>query len=126
MRGNRMTDASRNLVEVCIYEVKPDKTVEFEKLVTRVKEHHNKFPGVTDVRYIKRTHRQGDLASVIRGERPTILARKQKSVTYVLYWEMEDDITLSKVAQSSIKEFHSDFMRFLIRAPKVILGKRLV
>jgi len=45
-----------SFVEVCIYEVKPDRTQEFEELVENVAKHHRDFPGVKEVKYIKRTH----------------------------------------------------------------------
>jgi antibiotic biosynthesis monooxygenase (ABM) superfamily enzyme len=51
-------------VEICIYEVKPDKTEEFEALLNEIAQHHRDFPGVVDVRYIKRTHRQLDFNAV--------------------------------------------------------------
>ncbi|NIS80396.1 MAG: hypothetical protein GTO14_09365 [Anaerolineales bacterium] len=121
-----MTEHNRSFVEVCIYEVKPDRTEEFERLVERVAGHHREFPGVTDVRYIKRTHRQGDFASAKRGERPIRLSRKPKSVTYVLYWELEDDVAHGKATQSGLEHFYSDFRKCLIKAPKLILGERLL
>ena len=35
-----------SFVEVCLYEVKPDKTEEFEALIKKVLKHHSEFPGV--------------------------------------------------------------------------------
>jgi heme-degrading monooxygenase HmoA len=121
-----MNDEARNFVEVCIYEVKPDRCDDFETLLDRVALHHRDYPGVTEVRYIKRTHRQGDFASVKRGERPIRLTRKPKSVTYVLYWELEDDVAHGKATQSGLGQFYSEFRRCLVKAPRIILGERLV
>jgi hypothetical protein len=121
-----MNETSRPFVEVCIYEVKPDKAEEFEDLVNRVAVHHSEFPGVTDVRYMKRTHRQGDFAAVKRGERPIRLTRKPKSVTYVLYWELQDDVAHAKATQSGLDDFYSEFRKYLIKAPRIVLGERLV
>lgn len=121
-----MPDETRNFVEVCIYEVKPDRTDEFEGLLNRVAVHHSDFPGVTDVRYIRRTHRQGDFAAVKRGDRPIRLTRKPKSVTYVLYWELEDDVAHGKATQSGLGHFYSEFRRCLVEAPRIILGERFV
>jgi len=71
--------------EICIYEVKPDKVDEFEKLIEEAAEHHKSFVGVTDVKYIKRTHRQKDFNSIKKGEPAIRLTRKPESVTYILY-----------------------------------------
>lgn len=57
----------KTFVEVCIYEVKPEKAEEFEHLIERVAKHHRDFPGVIDVRYVKRTHRQGDFEDIKKG-----------------------------------------------------------
>lgn len=62
-------------VEVCIYEVKPDKTDDFEALIEKVVRHHKDFPGVLEVRYMKRTHRQSDFNAVKNGEPAIRLTR---------------------------------------------------
>lgn len=66
-----------SFVEVCIYEVKPERTEEFEGLIRNVLKHHKKFPGVIDVRYMKRTHRTGGFNDVKKGKPAVKLTRKQ-------------------------------------------------
>jgi hypothetical protein len=112
-------------VEVCIYEVKPDKTEQFEELIQRVARHHQEFPGVLDVRYMRRTHRQGDFSAVRAGEPPIQLSRPPKSVTYVLYWELENEAAHGKATRSGLDQFYKEFTRCLITMPKIILGKRI-
>lgn len=55
-------------VEVCIYEVKPNKTDDFEALIEKVVKHHKDFPGVLDIRYMKRTYRQADFNAAKNSE----------------------------------------------------------
>jgi len=117
--------SSQAFVEVCIYEVKPDKTEDFEQLIKRVAKHHRSFPGVKDVRYMKRTHRQGDFAAVKRGEPPIRLTRAPKSVTYVLYWELDNEIIHAKATKSGLERFFKEFTKYLVLAPKIILGERI-
>lgn len=112
-------------VEVCIYEVKPEKTEEFERLLERVAVHHRDFPGVRDVRYMKRTHRQGGFSSVKNGEPPIRLTRTMGSVTYVLYWELDSDMNHGKATKSGLEHFFKDFRRCLVSTPKIILGERI-
>lgn len=120
-----MNQPTKNFVEVCIYEVKPNKTEEFERLIERVARHHRDFLGVKDVRYIKRTHRQGDFSAVKKGEPPIRLTRTAKSVTYVLYWEMDDKITHGKATKSGLEHFFKEFVKCLVSTPKIILGERI-
>ena len=49
-----------SFVEICIYEVKPEKTDEFEELPKEVSKHHKGFKGTMEAKWMKRTHRQKD------------------------------------------------------------------
>ncbi len=100
-----MSKVQPSFVEVCIYDVKPAKTEEFERLLERVAEHHRDFPGVRDVRYMKRIHRQGDFSPVKNGDPPIRLTKATGSVTYVLYWEMDSYITHGKATGSGLEHF---------------------
>jgi len=111
-------------VEVCIYEVKPNKAEEFEALIKEVIEHHKDFSGVIDVRYMKRTHRS-DFNTARKGEPPIKLTRKPKSVTYVLYWELNNEIVHGKATKSGLEKFYRRFNRCLATMPKIILGERI-
>jgi hypothetical protein len=115
-----------SFVEICIYEVKPEKVDEFEILLKDVYEHHKSFDGVIDVRYMKRTHRQKDFNSVKNGEPAIRLIRKPKSVKYVLFWEIEDEYVHGKATKSGLEKFYKRFNRFLLTMPKIIVGDRLL
>ncbi len=112
-------------VEVCVYEVKQDKTDEFEALIEKVAKHHRDFPGVIDVRYMKRTHRQANFNAVKNGEPAIRLTRAPKSVTYVMYWELENEITHGNATRSGLEKFYKEFTRCLMTMPKIILGERI-
>jgi len=120
-----MSGGLNSFVEVCIYKAKPDKTGEFEDLIGRVVEHHREFPGVRDVRYVKRTHRPGDFASAKKGVPAIKLTRRPKEVTYVLYWELGDEVTHGKATRSGLEHFFKDFARCLVTTPNMILGQRV-
>lgn len=120
-----MKQEEKKFVEVCIYEVKPDKVEEFEQLVEKVAKHHRNFPGVIDVRYIKRTHRPVDFSAAKRGDPAIKLTRAAKSVTYVLYWELNNAITHGKATKSGLEHFFKEFVRCLLSPPKMILGERI-
>lgn len=120
-----MSKKQKTFVEVCIYEVKPDRTEEFEDLIDKVAKHHSEYPGVIDVRYAKRTHRPTDFSGVKKGEPAIKLTRKPKVVTYVLYWELDNEIVHGKATKSGLKHFFKEFARCLIKPPRIILGERL-
>ena len=120
-----IVESSGTFVEVCIYEDKPERTKEFEQLVERVAKHHRDFPGVKDVRYMKRTHRPSSFASAKKGEPPIRLTRKPKSISYILYWELNNEITHGNTTKSGLERFFREFVRCLVSAPKIILGERI-
>ncbi|MBF8267232.1 MAG: hypothetical protein HW388_740 [Dehalococcoidia bacterium] len=120
-----MSEPSKSFVEVCVYEVKPNRVEEFEGLIGRVSTHHRDFPGVKDVRYMKRTHRQRDFAAVKMGEPPIKLTRAPKSVTYVLYWELESEIAHGQATKAGLEHFFKQFARCLVTTPRIILGERI-
>ncbi len=112
-------------VEICIYEVKPNKTEEFESLVQKVVKHHKNFPGVIDVKYMKRTHRQESFQAAKAGKLPVKLTRAPKAITYVMYWELKDEIAHAKATKSGLQHFFKEFSCCLTTIPKIILGKRI-
>ena len=61
--------------EICIYEAKIGKQKEIEALMKEVAKFYLTQPGVIDVKYIKRTHRQKDFNAVKAGELPIRLTR---------------------------------------------------
>ncbi len=122
---SRKIQPPATFVEVCIYEVKVTKTEEFEELLGRVVEHHRKFPGTKDVRYIRRTHRQKDFQAAKSGEPSIRLTRAIKSVTYVLYWELKDAVVHGQATKSGLEHFYKEFTRCLVTMPKILLGERI-
>jgi hypothetical protein len=120
-----MSEPPPTFVEVCLYEVKPDKTEQFEELIARVARHHRAFPGVIDVRYFKRTHRPPDFSAVKEGAPPIRLSHAPKSVTYVLYWELADAATHGQATRSGLELFYKEFSRCLVTAPRIVLGERI-
>lgn len=120
-----MSRKPKNFVEVCIYKVKPNKTLEFEDLVGRVVKHHREFPGVIDVRYVKRTHRPRDFTSAKKGPPAIKLTRRPKEVTYVLFWELDNEVTHGRATKSGLERFFKDFGRCLVTTPNMILGQQI-
>ncbi len=120
-----MKKGKSTFVEVCIYEVKPDSEEEFEDLIQKVIKHHSKYPGVVDVRYMKRTHRPCSFGDAKKGKPSIKLTRKPKFYTYVLYWELDNEVTHGKATKSGLDNYFKEFNRCLTGMPKMILGERI-
>ncbi|MCL1897737.1 MAG: hypothetical protein FWG16_02795 [Micrococcales bacterium] len=112
--------------EVCIYEAKLSKQDEIETLMKEVAEFYLSQPGVIDVKYIRRTHRQKDFQSVTRGEPPIRLTKLVGKVTYVLYLVLEDEQAHANLAKPALERFYKRWNRCLITMPKIILGENIV
>ncbi|MDR1954807.1 MAG: hypothetical protein LBP82_02505 [Candidatus Methanoplasma sp.] len=112
--------------EICIYEAKLDKQDEIETLMKEVAEYYMTMPGVIEVKYIKRTHRQKDFNAVRDGEPPIRLTRQVDKVTYVLYLVLEDEEAHGRLAKPALELFYKRWTRCLTTMPKIILGENIV
>ena len=112
--------------EICIYEAKLDKQEEIETLMREVAEFYRTLPGVIDVRYIKRTHRQKDFNAVKAGEPPIRLTRYVGKVTYMLYLVVEDEEAHARLYKPAMEKFYKRWNRCLTTMPKILLGENIV
>ena len=112
--------------EICIYEAKIEKQDEIEALMKEVAEFYLSLPGVIDVKYIKRTHRQKDFNAVKAGEPPIRLTRQIGKVTYMLYLVVEDEEAHGRLAVVGLEKFYKRWNRCLITMPKILLGENVV
>ncbi|MDR1993609.1 MAG: hypothetical protein LBQ98_09020 [Nitrososphaerota archaeon] len=112
--------------EICIYEAKIEKQDEIETLMKEVAEFYLSQPGVIDVKYIKRTHRQEDFNAVKEGKPPIRLTRYVGKVTYMLYLVLENEEAHAKLAVVGLEKFYKRWTRCLITMPKILLGENIV
>ncbi len=74
--------------EICIYQVKPQKTEDFEALMLEAKSFMEKQEGLLLFRFFKRGYRI-DMEQIKEGLPPLKITRIIKSVKYLLYWEFD-------------------------------------
>ncbi|MEL7659196.1 MAG: hypothetical protein AAGU75_25170 [Bacillota bacterium] len=91
--------------EISIYQVKPDKTAEFEAVMKDAADMMNAMDGCQSLRLIQRTHYIRDMQTIKEGLQPDKLTRIVKCVRYALYWEFDSDINYGK-AQKRLYETH--------------------
>ena len=111
--------------EVCLYEAKVDRQDEIEELMRDVAEFYRSQPGVIDVKYIKRTHRQDSFQAVKEGELPIRLTRYVGKVTYVLFWTLESAEAHAALCKPALEKFYKRWNRCLTTMPKIILGEEV-
>lgn len=75
--------------ELCIYQVKPQKTEEFEALMLEAKSFLEEQEGMLFLRLNKRGYHI-DMEQIKEGLAPLKLTRIVKSVKYMLYWEFDN------------------------------------
>ena len=107
--------------EICIYEAKIDKQDEIEALMKEVAEFYLSQPGVIDVKYIKRTHRQEDFNAVKEGKPPIRLTKWVGKVTYILHWTLENEDAHAQVSKLGLEQFYKRWNRCLTTMPKSCL-----
>lgn len=112
--------------EICIYEAKIDKQDEIEALMKEVAAFYRSQPGVIDVKYIKRTHRQEDFNAVKEGKPPVRLTKWVGKVTYILHWTLEDPEAHARVSKLGLERFYKRWNRCLTTMPKILLGEDIV
>ena len=112
--------------EICIYEVKINKQDEIEALMKEVAEFYLSQPGVIEVKYIKRTHRQENFNANKEGKPAIRLTKWVGKVTYILHWTVEDEETHAHVSKLGLERFYNRWNRCLTTMPKILLGENIV
>ena len=85
---HRKEASTMPFTEICIYQVKPQKTEEFEALMLTAKSFLEEQEGLLALRLVRRGYHI-DLAQIKEGLPPLKLTRIVKSVKYMLYWEFD-------------------------------------
>ncbi len=118
--------------EITIYEAKIEKQDEIEALIAcpnSIQDAHLSqdciHPGVVEVTYVKRTHRQADFNAVREGKPPIRLTRWAGKVTYMLHWVLEDGEAHARVSRLGLERFYKRWNRCLITMPKILLGEEI-
>ena len=124
MHNYEMEQAMFN--EICIYEAKVEKQDEIEALMKEVADFYLTQPGVVDVKYMKRTHRQKDFNAVKAGEVPIRLTRNIGKVTYMLYLVLENEKAHADLCVVALEKFYKRWHRCLTTMPKIYLGENIV
>ena len=112
--------------EISIYQVKPDRTNEFEIIMKKAGDMMKAIDGCQSLRLIRRTHYIKDMKTIKDGLQPDKLTRILKCVRYALYWEFDTDKNYGK-AQKQLYETHwKAIEKCLIVPHDKILGEGII
>lgn len=110
--------------EICIYQVQPQKSEEFEALMLEAKSFLEKQEGLLSLRLVKRNHRI-DMEQIKEGLPPRKITRIVKSVKYVLYWEFDTKESYGAAQKNLYDSCWKSIERCLIVPHDKYLGERI-
>lgn len=97
--------------EVKLFQVKPDKLIEFETLIQEIAEEQKKQIGCIDVKYVKRFF---TIDGVENGEPPRELTKIVKCVKYFSYWEFDNKENYGKATEWFFSKHVKSIQKMLI------------
>lgn len=110
--------------EICIYQVNPQKTEEFESLMFEAKNFLEKQEGLLLLRLIKRGYHI-DMKQIKEGLPPLEITRIVKSVKYMLYWEFDTKESYGTAQKNLYDSYWKSIEKCLIVPHDKYLGEIL-
>lgn len=110
--------------EICIYQVKPQKTEEFEAIMLEAQNFLEKQEGLLLLRLVKRGYRI-DMDQIKEGLPPLQLTRVVKCVKYMLYWEFDSKESYGTAQKNLYDSYWKAIEKCLIVPHDKYLGERL-
>lgn len=95
--------------EVKLFQVKPDKLDEFEKLISIVAEEQKQQKGCLGIKYLKRFYVFDDIK-----EQPRELTKIVKCVKYFSYWEFDNLENYSAATHWFFEKYSKELFKLLI------------
>lgn len=108
--------------EICIYQVKPQKTEEFETLMHEAKAFLEKQEGLLMLRLVKRGYHI-DMEQIKEGLPPLEITRIVKCVKYVLYWEFDTKESYGAAQKNLYNSYWKSIEKCLIVPHDKYLGE---
>lgn len=113
---------NNNFSEVKLFQVKPDKTEEFETLITSMAEHQKQQIGCLDIKYVKRFF---TIDGVEPGGPPRELTKVVKCVKYYSYWEFDNKENYGKAIAWFFTTYEKELQKLLIMPFDINIGNSL-
>ena len=112
----------RSFAEIKLFQVKPDKTEQFEALAERMSADQSKWNGCISIKYFKRFY---TIDGIEPGEPPRELTKIVKCVKYYSYWEFDTKENYGKAIKQFFDRYKKDLQRLLVSPFDISLGYSL-
>lgn len=113
---------TKNFAEIKLFQVKPDKTEQFEAMVERMLIDQKKWDGCISIKYIKRFY---TIDGIELGNPPRELTKIIKCVKYYSYWEFDSKENYGKAIKQFFACYMKDLQKLLISPFDISLGYTL-
>jgi len=112
----------RSFVEIKLFQVKPDKTEQFETLAERMLSDQSKWTGCLSVKYFKRFY---TIDGIELGSPPRELTKVVRCVKYYSYWEFDTKENYGKAIKLFFDCYRKDLQKLLISPFDINIGYSL-
>ena len=113
---------TNNFAEIKLFQVKPDKTEQFEALAEKMSADQAKWDGCVSIRYFKRFY---TIDGIELGNPPRELTKVVKCVKYYSYWEFDSKENYGKAIKRFFDCCMKDIQKLLISPFDINLGYTL-
>ena len=113
---------ANSFAEIKLFQVKPEKTEEFEALAERMSSEQAKWDGCISVKYVKRFY---TIDGMEPGDPPRELTKVVKCVKYYSYWEFDTKENYGKAIKRFFDCYMKEVQRLLISPFDISLGYSL-
>ena len=111
---------TKSFAEIKLFQVKPDKTEQFEAMIERMSAEQATWDGCISLKYFKRF-----IDGVESGSPPRELTRVVKCVKYYSYWEFDSKENYGKAIKRFFDGYRKDLQKLLISPFDISLGYTL-
>ena len=112
----------KSFAEIKLFQVKPDKTEQFEEMTERMSAAQSKWEGCIPIKYIKRFY---TIDGIELGNPPRELTKVVKCVKYYSFWEFDSKENYGKAIKLFFDCYMKDLQKLLISPFDISLGNTL-
>jgi hypothetical protein len=103
-----------NFAEIKLFQVKPDKLLEFEQFVKDIEREQQEQAGCKSIKYFKRFYTIDGTGSIENGNPPRELTKIVKCVKYYSYWEFDTKENYGKATKWFFDNYYKAVAKLLI------------
>ncbi len=112
----------KSFAEIKLFQVKPDKTEQFEAIAERMSADQSEWEGCICIKYLKRFY---TIDGIELGSPPRELTKVVKCVKYYSYWEFDTKENYGKAIRQFFDRYMKDLQKLLISPFDINIGYSL-